>query len=559
MRRPSLHKKFDVPNDVGLSDILIGRATLAQSVQRTDRPGVDVLTSGGHSPNPIKLLQSSRFDALLREARERYATVIVDAPALVPVFDAAIVAAKTDGTVMILVGGPDRRPLDATRDRAPRSRRRERADRNRRQPFDDERRRLRRLLRLGRSGAPRVAAERVTGGDRKGARMPAPQPQRTYFPHVEGLRGVAALYVFLYHLWQSAVAHAGATLTALLPFTLPWLQFGHFAVSVFIVISGYCLGLPVATRPDRRFDPRTFARRRARRLGPAYVLALFLSVIPFYVTLALRGQHVPFSHVAGAIVSHLLLVHNLVPALSEYLNGPMWSIALEVQIYVVFALLLVPVWKRFGPWAQLAVALVIGLAPQLLLHGALDYTAPWMLALFGIGVVAAQVTARGSAPAWVRFAAVACAIAAVAMVLPRGDAAADGDLWPADLVVGAAVALLFVSASGAALPLTARFLALRPIVLLGTFSYSLYLIHAPLVIATAAAVGHWHAGTLASGLAYGLLIPVTIALAYGFYRVAERPFLSPEFRAAIEAAPTAEQPLRDSSSPAGIVAAYKGA
>jgi capsular exopolysaccharide synthesis family protein len=102
LRRPSLHKKFEVSNELGLSDILIGRASLSQAVQRTDRPGVDVLTSGTPSPNPIKLLQSNRFDALLREARERYVTVIVDAPALVPVFDAAIVAAKTDGTVMIV-------------------------------------------------------------------------------------------------------------------------------------------------------------------------------------------------------------------------------------------------------------------------------------------------------------------------------------------------------------------------------------------------------------------------------------------------------------------------
>ena len=102
MRRPSLHRKFEVSNELGLSDILIGRASLSQAVQRTDRPGVDVLTSGTPSPNPIKLLQSNRFDALLREARERYVTVIVDAPALVPVFDAAIVAAKTDGTVMIV-------------------------------------------------------------------------------------------------------------------------------------------------------------------------------------------------------------------------------------------------------------------------------------------------------------------------------------------------------------------------------------------------------------------------------------------------------------------------
>ena len=105
MRRPSLHKKLGVPNDLGLSDILVGRASLADCVKRTDRPGVDVLTSGTHSPNPIKLLQSGRFDALLKEARDRYVTVIVDAPALVPVFDAAIVATKTDGTVMILSAG----------------------------------------------------------------------------------------------------------------------------------------------------------------------------------------------------------------------------------------------------------------------------------------------------------------------------------------------------------------------------------------------------------------------------------------------------------------------
>lgn len=105
MRRPSLHKKLEVSNEVGLSDILIGRASLSQCVKRTDRPGVDVLTSGTPSPNPIKLLQSNRFDALLNEARARYETVIVDAPALVPVFDAAIVAAKTDGTVMIVSAG----------------------------------------------------------------------------------------------------------------------------------------------------------------------------------------------------------------------------------------------------------------------------------------------------------------------------------------------------------------------------------------------------------------------------------------------------------------------
>src|SRR5665213_1519018 len=80
---------------------------------------------------------------------------------------------------------------------------------------------------------------------------------------------------------------------------------------------------------------------------------------------------------------------------------PMWSIALECQIYVVFALLLVPVWRRFGPWAQLAVALAIGLAPQLLFRGALAYTAPWLLGLFAMGVVAAR--GRVRITGWLRW------------------------------------------------------------------------------------------------------------------------------------------------------------
>jgi peptidoglycan/LPS O-acetylase OafA/YrhL len=378
---------------------------------------------------------------------------------------------------------------------------------------------------------------------------------RTYFPHVEGLRGVAALYVFLFHIWQSGVAHAGATLGVLMPLTLPWLQFGHFAVSIFIVISGYCLGLPVAMRSDRSLDAAKFARRRARRLGPAYVLALFLSLVPFVLTLALRGQHVPPWHVGVALLSHLALVHNLVPPLAEYLNGPMWSIALECQIYVVFALLLVPVWRRFGPWAQLAVALVIGLVPQLVFHGALAYTAPWLLGLFGMGVLAAQVTASGVriVPA-LRWVALAAGVAAVAAMLTAGDAAADGSLWPPDLVVGAAVALLFVTAGGTTVPLTARLLSLRPIVTLGTFSYSLYLIHGPLVILAAAALARVHAGTALSALVYGALIPLVVALAYAFYRVAERPFLSPEFRAAIDLAPDHTERMNEASGTAAIVA-----
>lgn len=367
---------------------------------------------------------------------------------------------------------------------------------------------------------------------------PRPVPSRTYLPHVEGLRGVTALYVFFYHVWQTGIAHSGATLSALYPFTLPFLQFGHFAVSIFIVISGYCLGLPVAAKLQRPFDGAAFARRRARRLGPAYVLALILSLVPFFVTAALRGQHVPLGHVAIALGAHLALIHNLSPVTAEYLNGPMWSIALECQIYVVFALLLIPVWKRYGPAAQLAVAIVLGLAPHFVLHGAWDFTISWLLALFAMGVVAAHVSARnGNVPQLWRWLAGASAVGAIAAVLGEGDAAADGSLWPADMLVGCAVALFFVTSAGPRRPIAARVLALRPLVLLGTFSYSLYLLHGPLVIVTGAALARYHAGTIPSAVCYAVLIPAVVAIAYAFSLVAERPFLSKELRDALEPRP----------------------
>jgi succinoglycan biosynthesis transport protein ExoP len=105
MRCPTLDTIFGIENNLGLTDILIGRARLNQCVHRTNRPGVDVLTSGAHSPNPIKLLQSDRFTALLKEAEACYATVIVDSPALTPLYDAAVIAAQTDGAIMIVSAG----------------------------------------------------------------------------------------------------------------------------------------------------------------------------------------------------------------------------------------------------------------------------------------------------------------------------------------------------------------------------------------------------------------------------------------------------------------------
>jgi Mrp family chromosome partitioning ATPase len=75
---------------------------LSDVITQTEHDGLDLLTSGTRTVNSVKLIQSDRFDAVLAELLETYQTVIIDAPALMPVVDAAILATKSDGTVLVV-------------------------------------------------------------------------------------------------------------------------------------------------------------------------------------------------------------------------------------------------------------------------------------------------------------------------------------------------------------------------------------------------------------------------------------------------------------------------
>ena len=69
----------------------------------------------------------------------------------------------------------------------------------------------------------------------------------------------------------------------------------------------------------------------------------------------------------------------------------MWSVAVEWQIYFIFALLLLPLWRRLGRAGMLVIALLIGLAPHYVLPPSanLDWSFPWYVTLFAMGMCAA--------------------------------------------------------------------------------------------------------------------------------------------------------------------------
>ena len=102
LRKPRLHKIFQVRNTIGLSDVLTGRADLEEAVQKTPVAHFYLLPSGPHPPNPAELLNSRKMKELLAVVRDRYEIILIDLPPVLAVVDPVIVAAMADMTILVL-------------------------------------------------------------------------------------------------------------------------------------------------------------------------------------------------------------------------------------------------------------------------------------------------------------------------------------------------------------------------------------------------------------------------------------------------------------------------
>lgn len=102
LRKPTVHKTFNLVNNAGFSNLLSTKEKLSSLVQETTVPNLHILTSGPKAPNPSELLGSSRMEQVLQELREEYDFVIFDMPPIVAVTDAQIMASKVDGTLMVI-------------------------------------------------------------------------------------------------------------------------------------------------------------------------------------------------------------------------------------------------------------------------------------------------------------------------------------------------------------------------------------------------------------------------------------------------------------------------
>ena len=379
-----------------------------------------------------------------------------------------------------------------------------------------------------------------------------------YIPGIEGLRGVAVLWVVLFHY---VVVRSGkfadpfvdvVDTTHVLQVVL---RNGYLGVDLFFLITGFLLTLPWfkhAAEGRAPPDAREFYIRRARRILPAYYVQLVLLFALFVpVLLGPLWLHATWLVLAN-LGLHLTFLHYTTPlsSASMSVNGALWTLALEMQYYLLLPLI-APCFVRYPRTAAaMMIAATFGwrllaardLQPLLSFYasiGARWHPSDWdlrhlaqtqlpgYLAHFAFGILCgrAWLTSRGTAPhvgrdlmlAGVAIGAVLALYAMLAAGFPATEYAA--------LMIPAAMAVAMWAAVSRRPAWARRFLGNTPLAFVGRISYSMYLYHLPLLLLfgkfAPAAFGY-----LAFPCYFGILVGVS-ALSF---RYVELPFMQPPVR-----------------------------
>lgn len=354
---------------------------------------------------------------------------------------------------------------------------------------------------------------------------------------IDGLRGIAVGLVVLSHTvqWYALPVAAAQRITSPLA-ALAVAGAGGEGVSLFLVISGFCLSYPALLRRERGetrwFVPSVFFARRFLRILPPYYAAVLLCVLLDNI---FAGNPRWTTFMAGAptpqdIWLHLVLWHNNVTASAFAINGIFWSLGLEWQWYWVFPVALGAL--ALAPRRTIAATWLIGLCATIWVTSQGDTVSVGQKFLsvrlfeFLCGILVAQVLAqRRPVPPPLLWAGFLASLAVLNATLIFGWAEALHVLSAADVtqpMKGVSFACLLIL--GAQSSTVSRALSWGPLVGLGLISYSVYLVHGPAMA---------FAGMVAPSVA--LLAAPIAGVGFGalFFSVVERPCLAKRTRDAV--------------------------
>jgi peptidoglycan/LPS O-acetylase OafA/YrhL len=306
---------------------------------------------------------------------------------------------------------------------------------------------------------------------------------------------------------------------------------------MFIALSGFSLGLGPARSGWRFKSIGTYAHRRAWRILPPYWAALVFSLVMTWFVLAQPGWPVPNGKsvvVYGSLVQDAFAQgHHPGFWAAGSPNRAFWSIAIEVQLYVLLPLLLLLV-RRVS--ARAMVGLVAGivvtiglLGPHVpLMDSALVKFTPDLAVLFAVGLLAAGIVTaseRTRSRPWAGY-ALAATVPVIALMVVKGPMWSNLNLFWLDLAWAPAIGCLLAAIATSRPRPVVRFLDSRLPRSLGSCSYSLYLTHVPIVIAVSygLVLGRVATGTPTFFVLAAILLPVTVCFARLFAAVFELPF-----------------------------------
>jgi peptidoglycan/LPS O-acetylase OafA/YrhL len=306
------------------------------------------------------------------------------------------------------------------------------------------------------------------------------------------LRWTSALAVLAMHAsWRVFVSERAAVapdaMTGLFYYVT---SFGHQAVIVFFVLSGYLVGgKGMVAAAQGRFEPRRYAGARVARLyvvlAPALILTICADLLGGYISQDTSFQSAPrYNHLdwRTALVNVLMLQGVAGPTLGS--NTPLWSVAFEFWLYVLFGL---GVRSGRGAWL-----LAVGLGFAILKGSTFAaFAAVWLL-----GALAAIAPSHVSAPR-VRYALL---LFAAGLVVSRHIGKGSGFTWP-DLTAALGAAFMLWSCKNADLPWLRRRTAMNGAV--AGASYSLYATHYPIVLLVLTCLG---GPAVASGFSMNLQV-----------------------------------------------------
>ncbi len=350
-----------------------------------------------------------------------------------------------------------------------------------------------------------------------------------HLPHLDGLRAIAALYVVLHHAMLQA-SHPTVHPHNWIEWTERILTGGRLAVDLFIVLSGYSLMLTVIRNKGVLSGGAiAFYKKRARRILPPYFACLAISLLLISTLIGVKtGTHwdVCLPVTFRDIWTHAFLLQDLFHDTSGKINHVLWSISVEFRIYFLFPALLF-FWKPLKPIPTALLCVFIGNALLAILPESqinLMSFSPNFLGLFALGMLAAEISCSEEQYC-VRLRNKGfwnvLALAMITLTLWQGWRLG----WSGeDLGAGLASFSLLIGLSALPVSHLRTVLSSKPIASIGTFAYSIYLMHAPfLQLFSQYVLTPFNLNAESQFIALIFIgSPCAVALCYPFYLVFER-------------------------------------